>query len=596
MPPHPAVALQAALERLVPLAGTTYRDRLLAQLDGCRRLVRHKLAPQVRADGQPALCVFAGGTNVGKTSLANAATGAVLGRPSPVARATRAAVLLAHEEEAHRFLRADFLPGYARRRLHRAEQPEAPDAACSLLLATHADPELRSLAVADSPDIDSVLEQNHRVAEDLLFAADALVFVASEEKYNDEVCVRFLERALRHGKTVLAVLNKHTAPEALADFRDHVVAAAARGRASSCPSPRVLAIPYRPGASGLAAAAAPLAAALRELAAEAPGLAARARAGAREGLAAEAAEPLRLLRAERAALAAYREQVQALAHQAARRFAADTARLPVPELERVLALLADALHLPVVDDAYLRMRRLTAPVRDFLVHRLLGRPDPAVRAAARLAQRDRAEAEAAEIRLREALAEVRQLPERHPSELAPALAAALLPAAEAEPLGLPGPEFAAALRAHAAGWVDGVLRELHRELRQHPAKFRLARALKAVLRTGIAAGELALTGSIGLSDALLVPVLDAAAKAGVEKAFGRLYLERRLAAFRAERAALFEAMVRERLARVALERLGGPEPQALGAFERALEQLVALPLEAEGSATPAPPVAEDALP
>jgi hypothetical protein len=576
----PAAALEALLTAVSPLAGTAYREELLGRIDACRRLVRFKLSPEATTPGQPALCVFAGGTNVGKTSLANAVSGHTLGAPSPLARATKAAVLLCHRAHEDDFLRPGFLEGYARRRLAGADEANRLADAAELLLLTHEDDTLQALAIADTPDIDSVLERNHRVAEDLLFAADAVVYVTSEEKYNDDVCVRFLERAARHGKTLLAVLNKHAAPEALEDLRGHVVPEAARDAPAGSPAPEVLAVPFSRNGGGLSGSIAPLRDRVRALSTDAPALRARAMAGARAALAAEAGPAVERLQREAALLGRYRRETDELAVDAGRGFARDVARHPVPELSRVLRLLSDALHLPVLDDVYIRARRLVAPVTGFIRQRVFGRPDPEVRAREALRERDRAELEAAERHLRSALARARELPARFPPEVADALAAALLPAAEAEALGAPGQAFQRALSEHAEAWADGLLRELHTELREHPGRFRLAKALKAAMRTAVAGTEIALTGSIGLSDALLVPVLDSVTKLGIEKAFGRVFLEQRVAAFRAERAGLVQALAEERARRVVLERLGGVEPEAVAALERALARVTDEPTAA----------------
>ena len=64
------------------------------------------------------------------------------------------------------------------------------------------------LVLVDTPDLDSVEEQNHRIAKDLYDLSDAVVFVASQEKYADEVLHNFLMKVLKDRKPCFFVLNK----------------------------------------------------------------------------------------------------------------------------------------------------------------------------------------------------------------------------------------------------------------------------------------------------------------------------------------------------------------------------------------------------
>ncbi|MCP4578423.1 MAG: hypothetical protein GY846_19290 [Deltaproteobacteria bacterium] len=64
------------------------------------------------------------------------------------------------------------------------------------------------LVLVDTPDLDSVEEQNHRIAKDLYDLSDAVVFVASQEKYADEVLHNFFMKVLKDRKPCFFVLNK----------------------------------------------------------------------------------------------------------------------------------------------------------------------------------------------------------------------------------------------------------------------------------------------------------------------------------------------------------------------------------------------------
>ncbi len=64
------------------------------------------------------------------------------------------------------------------------------------------------LVLVDTPDLDSVETTNHRMAKDLYALSDAVVFVASQEKYADEVLHDFFRRVLREDRPYFFVLNK----------------------------------------------------------------------------------------------------------------------------------------------------------------------------------------------------------------------------------------------------------------------------------------------------------------------------------------------------------------------------------------------------
>ena len=64
------------------------------------------------------------------------------------------------------------------------------------------------LALLDSPDIDSVLTENRALANQLLAAADAWLFVTTAARYADAVPWEFLHAARDRGTTLSIVLNR----------------------------------------------------------------------------------------------------------------------------------------------------------------------------------------------------------------------------------------------------------------------------------------------------------------------------------------------------------------------------------------------------
>ncbi len=77
-----------------------------------------------------------------------------------------------------------------------------------LLVLNHRKKPWAHLVLVDTPDVDSVEEENREITEDLYLLADAIVFVSSQEKYADDVPYRFLLRVLDDGKPCYFLLNK----------------------------------------------------------------------------------------------------------------------------------------------------------------------------------------------------------------------------------------------------------------------------------------------------------------------------------------------------------------------------------------------------
>lgn len=179
-------ALAAALER----RATTAPDRDDAErAERLRRHVAEYLLPRARDADAPLVVVLLGSTGSGKSSLFNALAGRALS-PSGVLRpTTRRPIAVRHPDDAS----DDLLPGLAAR------------GAVEVL----ADPDARrGLVVVDAPDFDSVELANRALAEELLEAADLVVFVTTATRYADQVPWTILARARQRGVPLLAVLNR----------------------------------------------------------------------------------------------------------------------------------------------------------------------------------------------------------------------------------------------------------------------------------------------------------------------------------------------------------------------------------------------------
>lgn len=151
-----------------------------------------------------------GPNNAGKSALFNALVGRDLSPSAPTGGATRRLVGAAHPELLER-LRAE--PTLARFRLRSVDGGLVDDATrpsddpAELLVA--AEPSLpKGLMLIDTPDFDSILEDNRLASESLLAVADLVVAIVTKHSYQNREVVKFLERWLDHGRPWMLVYNE----------------------------------------------------------------------------------------------------------------------------------------------------------------------------------------------------------------------------------------------------------------------------------------------------------------------------------------------------------------------------------------------------
>ena len=174
------------------------RDDLVAQVDDY-------LLPRLRQMEAPVLMVVGGSTGAGKSTLVNSLVGSVVSPAGVLRPTTRLPVLACHPDDLHWFESDRILPGLARST--GGASPAATEARGSIQLVPTA--ALGSgLALLDSPDIDSVLSENRALANQLLAAADAWLFVTTAARYADAVPWEFLHAARERGTTLSIVLNR----------------------------------------------------------------------------------------------------------------------------------------------------------------------------------------------------------------------------------------------------------------------------------------------------------------------------------------------------------------------------------------------------
>jgi hypothetical protein len=191
--------------------------------DAARLDIRNALAqlddyilPRFRSLDAPLLAVVGGSTGAGKSTLVNALVGHPVTRAGAIRPTTRQPILLHHPADAAWFQDPRVLPTLSRIRgtvvdtqLPANRAGAAPDAASisSLVLVGHpAVPE--GIALLDAPDVDSVSDDNRKLAGQLLAAADLWLFVTTANRYADAVPWKLLLDAASRDIMVAVVLDR----------------------------------------------------------------------------------------------------------------------------------------------------------------------------------------------------------------------------------------------------------------------------------------------------------------------------------------------------------------------------------------------------
>lgn len=230
----PAARSSAAVELLEEVHRDLAASSLPLALPGAAQArldVRNALAqlddyilPRYRSLDAPLLAVVGGSTGAGKSTLVNALAGHVVTRAGAIRPTTRQPLLLHHPDDAGWFEDQRVLPGLSRIRGTVVRDPRvagqagpapgtAPAAGAVSSLVLLADPAVPAgIAVLDAPDVDSVAEDNRRLAGQLLAAADLWIFVTTASRYADAVPWRLLLDAASRDITVAVVLDRVPAP------------------------------------------------------------------------------------------------------------------------------------------------------------------------------------------------------------------------------------------------------------------------------------------------------------------------------------------------------------------------------------------------
>lgn len=201
--------LNAALRRLesestpleiLPLPGREWFDILI-----------RKLLPQLTDDAYLIVAVV-GGTNIGKSVVFNHIAGFRASSSSPLASGTKHPVCLVPIGFDALHDLSTLFPAFQLRPWSDSDEAlESYDENC-LFWRTNVDVP-PNLVILDTPDVDSDAPVNWQRADAVRQAADVLVAVLTQQKYNDAAVKQFFRKAAIEDKAALIVFNQVELPD-----------------------------------------------------------------------------------------------------------------------------------------------------------------------------------------------------------------------------------------------------------------------------------------------------------------------------------------------------------------------------------------------
>ncbi|MFW6325520.1 MAG: dynamin family protein [Desulfovermiculus sp.] len=197
--------------------------------------------------------VFLGGTGTGKSTLFNAFCGQEVSRTGVERPQTLGAVAYAHAQAGDRESLPEFLGPVQREEFFSAHKGQRGQEQ-KMTLVVHQDFRLQNLVFVDTPDLDSLVTGHHDLARDILLMADVVFFVASQEKYADEVLYQSLVSLGQSGQKFFFILNKADPPpgRSIQDILEEVVQTLDPKRAFLSPEHSVV-LPFVPAGNNAGA-------------------------------------------------------------------------------------------------------------------------------------------------------------------------------------------------------------------------------------------------------------------------------------------------------------------------------------------------------
>ena len=186
--------------QIEPLAGRDWYDLLI-----------RKLLPQLTDDAYLVVAVV-GGTNIGKSVVFNHIAGFRASSSSPLASGTKHPVcLIPTGFDTQHDLQALF-PAFELRPWSDSDEALMNHDEHCLFWRTNAEVP-PNLVILDTPDVDSDAPVNWQRADAVRQAADVLVAVLTQQKYNDAAVKQFFRKAAAEDKAALVVFNQVELPD-----------------------------------------------------------------------------------------------------------------------------------------------------------------------------------------------------------------------------------------------------------------------------------------------------------------------------------------------------------------------------------------------
>lgn len=193
------------------------------------------LLPRLKQLDAPLLAVVGGSTGAGKSTLVNSVLRRQVTRSGVLRPTTRSPVLVHHPDDEHWFNTSRILPSLARITGDDPEpDPETIKHKIGAVRLVDSDAVPAGLALLDAPDIDSVVDANRELANQLLSAGDLWLFVTTAARYADAVPWDLLRTASARGTSVAVILDR-VPPEAVEEVRSDLAGMLARNQLADAP-------------------------------------------------------------------------------------------------------------------------------------------------------------------------------------------------------------------------------------------------------------------------------------------------------------------------------------------------------------------------
>ena len=206
----PIVAASLPLEAPGVDEARQERRKLLSQIDDY-------LLPRLRESGSPVLVALVGSTGAGKSTLVNSIVGAQVSMTGIRRPTTNSPVLACHPDDIGWFAENVFLPTVPRVR----QEGLARSGRDGLLVLAASEGMPKGVALLDTPDIDSVVQEHRDFAHQFLDASDMWLFMTTASRYADAAVWDLLEHARDRGAAlgiVLSRVHEESAPQLVDHF------------------------------------------------------------------------------------------------------------------------------------------------------------------------------------------------------------------------------------------------------------------------------------------------------------------------------------------------------------------------------------------